>query len=67
MFTTWKNVFKITNLATNKDMKDETRHDSKTAENHTEGCCTIKVIKGHYREAHCCKIIDMVYVFSFTE
>ena len=31
----------------NKDMKDETRHDSKNAENHTEGCCTIKVIKGH--------------------
>ena len=31
----------------NQDMKDETRHDSKNAENHTEGCCTIKVIKGH--------------------
>ena len=25
-------------LGNNKDMKDETRHDSINAENHTEGC-----------------------------
>ena len=32
----WRNVFEITKLGnTKKDMKDETRHDSKNAENHT--------------------------------